>query len=596
MTAPAPVERFRRTDWLLLAGFALVLYGVAAWSGRSLSTHEAVHCENVREMLVDGDMVIPHYGGRPWLERPPLPHWITAAVASIDRHAEWPYRLSAALAGTLVVVLVGWMASVWYGRGVGLLAGATLATTREHFMYSCSAESDMFLAALVAAATALFVRAEFVSPEPDERVGFFGRRRWVVFALFAALGMENLAKGPFFGQVLTLVPIAGYLLGQFAWRPVARYVWLWGWLAFAACAAAWPVAALLREPGVADLWAADLFARVGPNGGAFTGAPWYYAIHLPAVLFPWTPIALVGLWFTARQARDPRSPERFLLCWAVLPVLLLSVPDGKHHHYLLSVMAPWAILSAVAAQRVWAWLRSFPRWMQSPLTTAALVAVVGGVVLSFRDKLPNTDRITLSTASTAELAALLAGIILYAGVVRWAIGLANPARAAAFTCCLIGLALWAGEVVTTATDGYPSDRRFVRGVPECVPAGVPLLVLNDMHPLDASWMLFYLPDRTPLLHNPTFLLDDSLREPEVYLVARGYMLTGLDLLGTVEMIARSERSRSWRTDPFELWTLVRFRPRPDLKRYPAVPVSPAQAAGRVDGPSLTPKVAVTQAR
>src|SRR5438067_13925706 len=117
-------RRLRRRDWLILGLFCTLLYGYLLVDTRVLSTHETVHCQNVREMLADHDWVIPHYGGRAWLERPPLPHWATAAVVAVsgDTHSEWPYRLAAALAGALVAVEIGWVASVWFGRRTGLLA------------------------------------------------------------------------------------------------------------------------------------------------------------------------------------------------------------------------------------------------------------------------------------------------------------------------------------------------------------------------------------------------------------------------------------------------------------------------------------------
>src|SRR5689334_13249081 len=71
---PTPL---RRGDYLLLAAYCALVCGFALWFDRTLSSHETVGCVNIREMRADGDWVIPHYGGRPWLERPPLPFWLT---------------------------------------------------------------------------------------------------------------------------------------------------------------------------------------------------------------------------------------------------------------------------------------------------------------------------------------------------------------------------------------------------------------------------------------------------------------------------------------------------------------------------------------
>src|SRR5262245_7289725 len=119
------VERWLQpVDCFCLLLLCCVLYGYSLVQPRVLTTHEAVHCQNVREMLADHDWVIPHYGGRPWLERPPLPHWITGTIVALVGRFDWEgsYRLSAMVMGTLCVVLVAWIASIWFGRIIGLLS------------------------------------------------------------------------------------------------------------------------------------------------------------------------------------------------------------------------------------------------------------------------------------------------------------------------------------------------------------------------------------------------------------------------------------------------------------------------------------------
>src|SRR5262249_20109678 len=123
----------------------------------------------------------------------------------------------------------------------------------------------------------------------------------------------------------------------------------------------------------------------------YIGEPfWYYLVHLPWNLFPWTAPALVGLAATARPAFRERSPAaRYLWCWALLPVAFLSLPQGKHHHYLLPCLAPWAVLSAVGAVRVWQVLREAPgRLRQSWLAALALGLPVDLALLVWGKRLP----------------------------------------------------------------------------------------------------------------------------------------------------------------------------------------------------------------
>ncbi|HKB00846.1 MAG TPA: hypothetical protein VKD90_01445, partial [Gemmataceae bacterium] len=65
MDFPTDDHRLRPSDALLLAALCAVL-ALPAWlDGRGLTTHEATHCLNVREMFDRADFLIPTYGGRP---------------------------------------------------------------------------------------------------------------------------------------------------------------------------------------------------------------------------------------------------------------------------------------------------------------------------------------------------------------------------------------------------------------------------------------------------------------------------------------------------------------------------------------------------
>src|SRR5262249_61242210 len=81
MDAATDPRSLRSSDYLLLALLCAALAAPALLDGRWLTTHEATHCLNVREMFDSGNWLIPTYGGRPWLERPPVPHWLTGGFA-----------------------------------------------------------------------------------------------------------------------------------------------------------------------------------------------------------------------------------------------------------------------------------------------------------------------------------------------------------------------------------------------------------------------------------------------------------------------------------------------------------------------------------
>ena len=526
----------RLENFALLAVCCCVLSAFPLLFDRTLTTHETVHCQNVREMRADGDLIIPHYGGRPWLERPPLPFWLTIPLVEAVGDQPVTYRLASALVGLGCVLLVGWVASVWYGRSVGLLSGIAMATLRLFFHYALGPEAEIFLCASVLSATALFVHLEFrLRPTPNSEPWLIGRRPWALLAFFAVLGLTNLVKGLFFGDAFVILPAAVFLLwGKKPLSLVRRYVWLPGWLVFVVFGGAWAVAAYLRHPDVVDLWLSDYRGRL--DQGFMREPAYYYLMNLPWAIFPWTLLAFVGLAWTWRQAlTQGRTPERFLWCWALVPLVFLSLPNGKHQHYLLPALAPWAILGAVGAVRLWRYLTESWRLAATPRNA-------------------------------------------------WIAASALFVMAAAFS--------WAVEASPRLRhDRYTADRAFVREVKGAVPQGQTLLVLDDWGPLDASWLLFHLDGRAQLLHNVTFLLDERLgRDREVFVVARRHRARALAAFGRCERLFESACSRG--EPPGEPPTDMRlglYRLRLEVPRHRgAVYVSPMQATGRAPGPWLTP--------
>ena len=110
-------------------------------------------------MLDSGTWAYPTIGGRPWLEKPPLPWWLVAAAGRIAGGVdEAVARLPSAIAATLLVLGVAVLASRHYGPGIGLLAGAVQATTAWTVLRGRLAEADVLLACLITWAIVAFDR------------------------------------------------------------------------------------------------------------------------------------------------------------------------------------------------------------------------------------------------------------------------------------------------------------------------------------------------------------------------------------------------------------------------------------------------------
>ena len=94
------VEPVERRDYLYVGLFTAFLYAVVLAAGGPLTMHEGVLSQTTKAMLSNHDWLAPRYGDAPWLERPPLPQWISCALCTVIGHGdrEWNVRVGPALA------------------------------------------------------------------------------------------------------------------------------------------------------------------------------------------------------------------------------------------------------------------------------------------------------------------------------------------------------------------------------------------------------------------------------------------------------------------------------------------------------------------
>ena len=521
------LEPVERRDYLYVALFTLLLFAVVLSVGGPLTMHEGVLSQTTKAMLADHDWLVPHYGDAPWVERPPVPQWISCAICAVIGHCdqEWNVRIGPALAGLITVLLTVWLAGRFYGRAVGILSGLALATMYNFVRYSTLAEADIFLAPIVAAALSVFAYTEILrTPTENESGNFFGKRPWCVLGFFVLLGMTNLAKGLVFGTVIVLAPVGIYLLWNFRWASITRYLWLWGALAFFAVALPWPLLVYERLPDAIDVWKFDLFGRL--NSHYLEEPPWYYFVCLLWVPQPWSFAAFLGLGLTFKSAfKDGSRADRFIWCWAIVPILVFSLSHGKHHHYMLHYLAPWAILAAQAT--VWIWQKLAQRWS---LRQPSLAIVSGFACL----------------------------LIFYC----------------------VGFA-YKGKYLHRSRE----DTAFLFEARRLVPPDEPLMLNSADEALEGLRMQFYLGDSVHFLHNLSFVRDERVHAADVYVVTRYNRADQLKKYGTVEPMLKCKQSRR-ETSEADRWTLFHVHLRDDLERKKAQPISPMQAMYRAPGPEL----------
>ena len=325
----------RRAD-LPVLGLAALLF---LWNlgGHDLwAPDEPYFGEGAREMVVDGEWLVPHVNGVVTTDKPPLFFWTIAALSLPGGEVTpWTARLPSALAALGTLLLVTRLARRLGGDRLAWLAPLTLSVTLMFWEKARWAQIDALLCLLIWVALSAFEAWR----AGDAR----GRRAGLLFWLAAALAV--LAKGP----VGLLLPLGIALVTLAADRRLGewrRFAPALGPLLFAAVVGSWMAAATLWSGADYSVWGAlrEHFVDRAVHGLDHRQPPWYYLEVLPLHLLPWTglvPGALVLAW-----RRRGLAGDRFLLVAALFVVAFFSISPEKRNLYALPAVPALALLVA----------------------------------------------------------------------------------------------------------------------------------------------------------------------------------------------------------------------------------------------------------
>lgn len=292
--------------------------------------------ETAREMLVDGNWVVPRFNGELRLQKPPLPYWLTAASYRFFGVDAVAVRLPAVIAGLLLASLL-WR---WIGREAGPeIASASVLLLIASYLglrYFRSGEADAVLLLCITAACVLGY---------DILNGKGAAARRALFGL--ALGLGFLSKGPA-ALAIPLLSLALFALTEKrAARPLA------------------PLTQLFSIPGVLLLilvafgWYAWVFATMPDIAQSFFGKQvdetfisgnhakplWWYLGHHFEFFAPWGVLVLPAGWMAYRGSRgETPAIVRFAWCWLAVVFVLLTATVNKQMQYALLFAPPLALI------------------------------------------------------------------------------------------------------------------------------------------------------------------------------------------------------------------------------------------------------------
>ena len=387
---------------------------------------DARYAEVPREMAESGDWITPTLNAFPYVEKPPLLYWLTAASYRVFGVSEASARLPLALVALAGLAGVLWLGAWLYSLEAGLGAALILGTCLQFFTLGHLITPDLLLTVCLLWCMGLILRG--LSRPEDAR--WAGPLAWAAMAAaFLSKGLVGiLFPGVWTGALLALFPPLRKGL-----RPLALN---WGLPASAAVLGAWLLTMEWNNPGFLHFFLLDQhFDRYFAGRYNRPGPPYYFiGVELVGTL-PWTPLLLAAVLSPLRRWKraDPRDLQ--LALWVLLIFAFFSVSSSKLITYILPLFPQQALLGAQLAGRLSRSPR-LSRWVRGAGWALGLILLAAGAsaLTPWPAALLPAD-LPLPAGAGAAAAAALA---LTGAAVLWSSGGGGPARLArvALLACL----------------------------------------------------------------------------------------------------------------------------------------------------------------
>ncbi len=419
-----------RTVWVLFAVIFAAVYFASLFSPPLMDDVDASHAQAAQHMAETGDLITPMTNGIRYIEKPPLPYWLVAAMYKIFGQNTFATHLPNALA----MLALAWLAWAWgrraWGERAGLYAGLGVLTSVGPFLFTRFIIPEAILAFfLLMSLYALITGLELNKP---------ARFYW----MWAGVGLAAMTKG-LIGPVFFFGAAIPYLLLTGQWRRWKALKPVTGPLLFLAIAAPWHILCGIvnhdngnpvgNHPTIGNVHGFFYQYFINEHVLRFFNMRYphdynkmpfaaYWLAHL-AWLFPWSlflPAVLVTAWKTRRTwlqhlRHDAGQTVDFYLDHAMredVATYVVRVKFRVRTIWLLSLFSAWTLLffSISTNQEYY----TFPVW-------PALFILIAGVMADIEENRgANGGRPALSTAWLTGAQAVFAVIgVASAAMLAW---------------------------------------------------------------------------------------------------------------------------------------------------------------------------------
>ena len=349
---------------IVIALGALVHFGTVYW-GDLYSETEGQYAAAAREMLQNGEYLLPTNDSIPRLQKPPLLYWLIVGSYQLfgvnAAAARMPIALSVVVTVALTFLIGERLANFWRGFAASLIY-LTLTGT---FVLARIVMPEPLFSALIAGV--IYCGLAGFQQRKQRHIWFAGA--WI------CVGLACLAKGPhalLFCGATFAIPAIFYREARIRFRSLLSWRYL---LLFAAMVAPWYIWVETHFNGsfhslVGAEWGKHLVGRY-PNGQWYDDVPRliFLAMHL-GWWFPWS-FAILPPLFAWRRVMRPREisfEDALPISWGLVVLSAAVIIGQRQDYYALSMFSAFALWAAMIFDRA-------PRSLRSAV--AVLLGAVG---------------------------------------------------------------------------------------------------------------------------------------------------------------------------------------------------------------------------
>jgi 4-amino-4-deoxy-L-arabinose transferase-like glycosyltransferase len=319
--------------FLILIGFGLYAFNL---SDLQVSIMEARNFNVARDMMTENNWVLTTMNNLPRYEKPPFPVWFTTPFAYVFGLGNvWAYRIPTSIVSVLGIVYFYKFIRIWSPQRLAFYAALILATSFYFIVIRFEAPSDMYTHV-----TMLIGMYYLLKNHPTIKW-----QNVIVGSVF--FGFSLLSKGPISPYTLFLPMILAYyfrfkIFFENQWFKVLLFLILG-----AVIGSSWYLYVRYTDPQTF----LDIAETETQNWTDYHTRPFYYYWSFFIQSGIWTIPALVSLAYPFFRSKvKHKKLYLFSFLWTIIALILLSVVPEKKPRYLLPVLFPLALNTALVLQ------------------------------------------------------------------------------------------------------------------------------------------------------------------------------------------------------------------------------------------------------